>query len=52
MSRPDHNRIAAKSRRVTALVVKETRQVFRDPSSLGIGVVLPVLLIVLFGYGL
>jgi pyoluteorin transport system permease protein len=41
-----------KLRRVRALVVKETRQVVRDPSSIAIGVVLPLILILLFGYGL
>jgi ABC-2 type transport system permease protein len=41
-----------KLRRVIALVKKESRQVFRDPSSLAIGIVLPVILILLFGYGL
>jgi ABC-2 type transport system permease protein len=39
-------------RRVRALVVKETRQVMRDPSSIAIGIVLPMILILLFGYGL
>ena len=43
---------ADKVRRVRALVVKETRQVLRDPSSIAIGVVLPMILILLFGYGL
>src|ERR1700733_14392247 len=38
-------------RRVAALVRKEALQVLRDPSSLLIGVVLPVLLLFLFGYG-
>ena len=33
-------------------MVKETRQVMRDPSSIAMGVVLPVILILLFGYGL
>jgi ABC-2 type transport system permease protein len=33
-------------------VRKETRQVVRDPSSIAIGVVLPLILILLFGYGL
>ena len=42
----------AKARRVRALMVKETRQVIRDPSSIAIGVVLPMILILLFGYGL
>src|SRR3954451_12652601 len=32
--------------------MKETRQVLRDPSSIAIGVVLPMILILLFGYGL
>jgi ABC-2 type transport system permease protein len=34
------------------LVRKESRQVVRDPSSIAIGIVLPVVLILLFGYGL
>ncbi len=42
----------AKLVRLRALVIKETRQVVRDPSSIAIGVVLPLILIVLFGYGL
>ena len=45
-------KFAGKMRRVRALVVKETRQVVRDPSSIAIGVVLPIILILLFGYGL
>ncbi len=44
--------LSNKARRVRALVVKETRQVVRDPSSIAIGVVLPIILILLFGYGL
>jgi ABC-2 type transport system permease protein len=43
---------SAKVRRVRALVRKETRQIVRDPSSIAIGIVMPVLLILLFGYGL
>jgi ABC-2 type transport system permease protein len=46
------NTWAKKLRRVRALVVKETRQVVRDPSSIAIGAVLPLILILLFGYGL
>ncbi|HEX3655136.1 MAG TPA: ABC transporter permease [Pirellulales bacterium] len=42
----------AKLRRIVALVHKEARQVVRDPSSIAIGIVLPVVLILLFGYGL
>ncbi len=44
--------IPAKLVRIRTLVVKESRQIFRDPSSIAIGIVLPVLLILLFGYGL
>jgi len=39
-------------RRIAALVVKESRQIVRDRSSLAVGLVLPALLILLFGYGL
>jgi ABC-2 type transport system permease protein len=47
-----HNALIAKARRVGALVKKEVRQMVRDPSSIAMGVVLPVILILLFGYGL
>ena len=43
---------AKKLRRIRALVSKETHQVVRDPSSIAIGAVLPLILILLFGYGL
>ena len=46
------NTLGAKMRRVLSLVRKETRQIIRDPSSIALGIVLPVLLILLFGYGL
>ena len=46
------SRLTDKARRVRALVLKETRQVVRDPSSIALGVVLPMILILLFGYGL
>jgi ABC-2 type transport system permease protein len=46
------NSWTAKMRRVRALVRKETLQVVRDPSSIAIGIVLPLILILLFGYGL
>lgn len=39
-------------RRFVALLRKETRQLLRDRSNLAVGLVLPVLLILLFGYGL
>lgn len=42
----------AKLRRLRALVSKEARQIIRDPSSIAMGVVLPLILILLFGFGL
>lgn len=39
-------------RRLAALVRKEFRQLLRDPGNLAIGIVLPIALILLFGYGL
>ena len=41
-----------KVRRVIALVKKETRQMIRDPATIAVGIVLPVILILLFGFGL
>lgn len=38
--------------RLIALTRKETRQLLRDPSSLAIGILLPIILILIFGYGL
>ena len=38
--------------RLSALTLKEIRQIFRDPSSIMIGLVLPIALILIFGYGL
>jgi ABC-2 type transport system permease protein len=49
---PRRNPLLIKLRRVWALVQKETRQMVRDPSSIAIGIVLPVALILIFGYGL
>jgi ABC-2 type transport system permease protein len=51
VSRRPHRRFA-KVRRIWSLVRKETYQMARDPSSIAIGVVFPVILILLFGYGL
>jgi ABC-2 type transport system permease protein len=51
-ARPRQTWFSAKLRRVWALVRKETRQIVRDPSSIAIGVVLPLVLILLFGYGI
>jgi len=47
-----HGGVSGKFRRVDALVRKEARQILRDPSSIAIGIVLPVVLILVFGYGL
>jgi len=38
--------------RIWALIRKETYQVLRDPSSVAIGIVMPAILVLLFGYGL
>lgn len=43
---------AGRARRVRSLVTKEMRQIARDPSSIAIGIVMPVILILLFGYGM
>jgi ABC-2 type transport system permease protein len=47
-----HASRAAALRRLAALVRKETYQLFRDPSVIAIGLVMPVLLILLFGFAL
>jgi ABC-2 type transport system permease protein len=47
-----HHRASAKLRRIWSLVRKESRQILRDPSSMGIGLLMPIILILLFGYGL
>lgn len=38
--------------RLSALTIKESNQLLRDKSSLAIGLILPIILILLFGYGL
>ncbi|BDH46592.1 ABC transporter permease [Salmonella enterica subsp. enterica serovar Choleraesuis] len=43
---------AFSARRIRALCVKETRQIIRDPSSWLIAVVIPLLLLFIFGYGI
>lgn len=45
-------RSSSKLRRIWALVRKESYEIVRDPSSIAIGIAMPVLLILLFGYGL
>ncbi len=42
---------AARARRLFALMAKEGRQIVRDPSSILIAFVLPLILLFLFGYG-
>jgi ABC-2 type transport system permease protein len=42
----------AKLRRIAALIRKEGFHILRDPSSFAIGVVLPIVLILLFGFGI
>ena len=39
-------------RRLIALTRKETRELLRDNSSLALGVVLPLVLILIIGYGM
>ena len=51
-SQPTYDRPMAKLRRIWALVRKENLQMQRDPSTLLIGILLPVVLILIFGYGL
>ncbi len=48
----NHPAPLGKLRRIVAMSRKETLQMIRDPSSIALGIVLPLLLILLFGYGL
>jgi ABC-2 type transport system permease protein len=48
----DRDALRAKVRRTAALVRKESYQVVRDPSSIAIGVVMPMILILVFGFAL
>ncbi len=43
---------STRSTRLMALILKETRQLWRDKSNLAVGLLLPIVLILLFGYGL
>jgi len=55
MTSPQSEQTATQSRfgrRLIALTRKETRQLIRDPSSIAIGILLPIILILIFGYGL
>lgn len=47
----DNFKLFARFRRVRALVRKEFRQIVRDPSSILIAIVLPLILLFIFGYG-
>ena len=44
--------LARKLRRISALIRKESYELFRDPSSMIVGIFMPVMLVLLFGYGL
>lgn len=52
MSARDASRMLAALRRISALIRKESWQLLRDPSSIAIGIVMPIALLVLFGYGI
>ncbi|TVT85862.1 ABC transporter permease [Acinetobacter colistiniresistens] len=45
-------KLPASALRLVALIRKESHQLIRDKSSLAIGLILPLILILLFGYGL
>lgn len=49
---PQVGDLRGRIRRMIALIRKETLQMKRDPSSIAIGVLLPVMLVLIFGYGL
>lgn len=51
MNTPTTNPRVGRARRLKALIVKESLQVVRDPSSILIAFVLPLILLFLFGYG-
>ncbi|WP_338882828.1 ABC transporter permease [Xenorhabdus sp. TH1] len=56
MSHPEHTTpqkaISFSWRRLKALCIKETKQIVRDPSSALIAVVIPLMLLFIFGYGI
>src|SRR5271167_1009104 len=52
MGSSPHDSLSGRVMRIWALVKKEVRQILRDPSSIAVGMVLPLALILLFGYGL
>ncbi|WP_338803210.1 ABC transporter permease [Xenorhabdus griffiniae] len=56
MSHPEHTTpqkaVSFSWRRLKALCIKETKQIVRDPSSALIAVVIPLMLLFIFGYGI
>ncbi|MBC8947820.1 MULTISPECIES: ABC transporter permease [Xenorhabdus] len=56
MSHPEHitsqQAVSFSWRRLKALCIKETKQIVRDPSSALIAVVIPLMLLFIFGYGI
>lgn len=44
--------MTASLKRIGALIIKELHQITRDPGSIGIAVILPAVLLILFGYGM
>lgn len=52
MGHGSRNRLSSSFRRVTGFVRKETLQMLRDKSTLTLGIILPVTLLLLFGFGL
>ncbi len=47
----ERSALIAKLKRIRALVFKESLQIFRDPSSIAIAIILPFVLLLIFGYG-
>lgn len=52
MSLQQANNVHFSWRRLKALCVKETKQILRDPSSALIALVIPLMLLFIFGYGI
>jgi len=51
MQRTGHFSKSARRMRMAGLIRKECYQIIRDPSSIGIAFLLPIILLVIFGYG-
>ena len=52
VSKNEYQRKTTRALRIISLIKKETLQIIRDPSSILIAIVLPLVLIFLFGYGI